>query len=71
MRLNLNHEVTRAQFENDSEPENVVEVTCVVKPNGSKVFVTGDGAEHNPKEFQYDYKGCFFKNENDLNLWLY
>lgn len=69
--LNLNYNVTRAQFYNDAEPEHIVEATCVVKPDGSKAFVTDDGKEHSPKDFQYDYKGYFYKNENDVVLWIY
>lgn len=71
LRLNLNYEVTREQFDKGTEPYNVVDVTCVVKPDGSKVFVTDDGQEHKPKDFQYNYKGYFYKNETDIVLWTY
>lgn len=71
LNLNLNYKVSRFQFDNDLEPVNIVSVTCKVKEDNTKVFVTVDGEEHNPTEFQYDYKGYFYKNEDDLVLWTY
>lgn len=71
LNLNLNYSVSRYQFDTDTEPINIVSVTCLVKDDGRKVFITDDGVEHRPNDFQYDYKGYFYKNENDLVLWLY
>jgi len=75
--LNLNGVVSRSQFDNGEIPTNIVEVVCervdsLFSPDGSrKVFRTSDGEVHSAKEFQYDYKGYLFKNEDEVVLWVY
>lgn len=74
--LNLNGSVSRQQFDTNTEPVNIVRVECRQNTEhgtfqSDKVFMTDDGVEHRPNEFQYDYKGCFCKNESDLVLWIY
>ena len=69
--LNLNYKVTRQMFDSDTEPENIVEVICVVRASGRKVFLDKDGNQYEPKDFQYEYKGYFYKNEDDITLWVY
>ena len=76
LKLNLNGVVTRNQFETNTEPINIVEVVCgrvdsLLSFDGRKVFRTKDGKVHRPKEFQYDYKGYFYKDESDIVLWTY
>ena len=76
LKLNLNGVVSRAQFDTDSEPTNIVAVVCdrvdsLNSFEGKKVFRTADGKIHRPKEFQYDYKGYFYKLEDDITLWVY
>ena len=76
LKLNLNYVVSRKQFETNTQPVNIVEVECcrvdsTTSFEGRKAFKTKDGEIHYPKEFQYDYKGYFFKHEDEITLWIY